>query len=129
MEDRHVETLRDGIGVGDIYKIFVFEIVEDAHTPYQPHIYARDYEGYFDEEGVHHAPRLWVESRGSSIEITIAEERHIQCTEDHPQWRGRTANDGTPVRRQVTADIKKDVGRVGDNELYAEIERCIDEVT
>jgi hypothetical protein len=130
MEVRHLESLQNGVEIGDIYKVFLFEDSTYERTPYEFSIkmYAHDYDGYVDDEGIHHTRFLWVDSRGRSIEIAITAEHYVRCAEDHPKWDGTRANDGTPLRKVENTLVKKEVGSIGEYELYAEIERCIDEV-
>jgi len=130
MEVRHLKSLQNGVKTGDIYKMFLFEYTTYERTPYEFNVkmYAHDYDGYVDDDGIHHDRFLWVNSRGGSIEIAITEEHHVRCAEDHPEWYGSTANDGSPLRKVENTLIKREVGSIGEYELYAEIERCIDEV-
>ena len=127
MEYKHVSTIQDGIEEGDMYKMFVFEQTEYERTPFGPEvsIHAHDYEGYYDDEGTHYCRFLWVESRGNGINVAITDEHYVPCTEDHPQWDGARAEDGTPGRMIETTAMEENVGDIEEVELLAVIERLI----
>lgn len=127
MEYRHVKTIREGIEVGDIYKMFVFEESKYEHTPYGPDvsIYAHDYDGYLDDEGTHHNRFVWVKSRGKNINVAITEEHFVPDPERQPETAEYTDKDGNPLKIAESTLMEEEFKFVQEQDIYQVIERFI----